>query len=425
MDRYVVTMPQLGESVNEGIVSRWLVQPGDRVAELDPLLEVQTDKVEAELPSPASGILREILAAEGSVTPVGAPLAVIEIDPTASDPTVAPPSAGVAALGGSASASPEGDTRLGGGNPPQATSRVNPAVRRLAEQNGLDLRNVVGSGAQGRVTRRDIDALLTQQRTGVTPAEQGIQVVPSPAESPLKETDGPSLPGDTAVALSPMRRRIAESMARSKATIPHAWQAQEVDMRHVVASMVTQRVVFESDHGIKLRYFPYVVAAAARALTEIPEVNVTFAGDRVIVHRQVNVGIAIGLPEGVLVPVVREANRFSIGGLARAIDGLVQRARTKTLSVTDLSGATFTVNNSGAFGTLLSYSVIHPGQAAILTMGTVTERPMAAGGRVEVSPMLYLSLSLDHRVMDGLSAARFLSYIRSWLENIDPHAALE
>jgi 2-oxoisovalerate dehydrogenase E2 component (dihydrolipoyl transacylase) len=209
-------------------------------------------------------------------------------------------------------------------------------------------------------------------------------------------------------------------MALSKTTIPHAWQAQEVDMSGIASSLMQNRGMVRRRHGVSLSFLPYMVAAAAASLRKFPEVNSTFDEDSIIVHRAINVGIAVGLPDGVVVPVIRHADRLSIPELAIALKDLTTRARAKQLVTADLSGGTFTVNNSGSLGTLLSYSVIAPGQSAVVTMGSVVDRPVAVNGKPEVRPMMYLSLSLDHRVMDGLQAAQFLGACRQWLEAVTP-----
>jgi 2-oxoisovalerate dehydrogenase E2 component (dihydrolipoyl transacylase) len=209
-------------------------------------------------------------------------------------------------------------------------------------------------------------------------------------------------------------------MALSKATIPHAWQMQEVDMSAVSGSLKVNRGTVRRQYGVSLSFLTYMVAAAAASLRKFPEVNSTFAEDGIIVHRAINIGVAMGLPEGVIVPVIKNADRLSIPELAVALGDLTARARARQLVTADPSGGTFTVNNSGSLGTLLSYSVIAPGQSAVVTMGSVVDRPVAVNGKAEVRPMMYLSLSLDHRVMDGLQASSFLGACRQWLESVTP-----
>jgi 2-oxoisovalerate dehydrogenase E2 component (dihydrolipoyl transacylase) len=337
---YVVTMPQLGESVSEGTINRWLVKPGDHIAEFDAMVEITTDKVDAEVPSPVTGTLTEILAEDGAVVPVGEGIAIMDID--------------------------DGGT--------EAPAKAAPAV--------------------------------SDEVNGAAPAEVSPHDVATPRG------------GDESIALTPVRRQIAETMSRAKATIPHAWQAQEVDMSGVRESIAAHREATLRDHGARLTYVPYVVAAAARSLHRNRIVNASFEGDRVVLHHDVNIGVAVALDDGVIVPVVKDAGSLGIAGLAAAIDDLVTRARDHRLSAADVAGGTFTVNNSGALGTLFSYSVITPGQAGVLTMGAVVERPVAVNQKIEVRPMMYLCFSLDHRVMDGLQASEFLRDCKQWLEGI-------
>jgi 2-oxoisovalerate dehydrogenase E2 component (dihydrolipoyl transacylase) len=221
-----------------------------------------------------------------------------------------------------------------------------------------------------------------------------------------------------------MRRLIAENMTRSKTTIPHAWQTQEVDMSGVVANRNANTAAFQQREGFSLTYLPYVLAAAISALREHPEVNATFNDTELIVHRAINLGVSVGFEDTLLVPVIRDADGLSLAGLARAVNDLVTRARNRQLKADELQGGTFTVNNSGTFGTLFSYSVINPGQAGILTMEAIVERPVAVEGMIGIKPMMYLCFSFDHRVLDGLQGARFLTSCRKWLEAVGPDTPL-
>ncbi|MHB8489382.1 MAG: dihydrolipoamide acetyltransferase family protein [Candidatus Dormibacteria bacterium] len=367
-------MPQLGESVTEGTISRWLVGPGDPVAELDALVEINTDKVDAEVPAPVTGVLTEILAPEGAVVPIGGNIAVLEVAET--EHAVVPTDAG--------------STGTSSGHSPPLT------------------------GAKGRATPPlDADAPRSDSADGP------LDGAPLPRDAAWT---GPptALEGDEDVQLTPVRRRIAENTALSKATIPHAWQMQEVDMTGVALSIAAHRGAVRRQHDASLTYLPYVVAAVAASLRSHPTVNSTFAKDHIVIHHEINLGIAVGLPDGVIVPVIRGADRMSIAELAIAVTDLTTRAREKQLTTSDLAGATMTVNNSGTLGTLLSYSVITPGQSAIVTMGSVMERPIAVDGHAVVRTMMYLSLSLDHRVMDGLEASAFLGACRQSLEAVTP-----
>jgi 2-oxoisovalerate dehydrogenase E2 component (dihydrolipoyl transacylase) len=444
-----VVMPQLGESVHEGTISKWLVKPGDKVVEFEPMLEVDTDKVNAEVPAPVTGILREILAKEGETVQAGAEIAVVEVGADGSDEAVAaapePPVAAAAVAAPKASpevapatpeapapspavatpkASPravavpsqtEGADGAGGpgDGPKSATApppakletgehRYSPAVQMQASELKVDLSKVAGTGIGGRVTKKDVQDFAAQPKA--------VAASPVPVATPGE--------GDQVVQLTRVRRLIAENMVRSKSTIPHAWQTQEADMSGVVANRAANKAAFQKQEGFSLTYLPYVMAAATAALREHLGANATFNETEIIVHRDINLGISVGLEDTLIVPVVRRADGLSIAGLARAVNDLATRARNKQLKADDLAGATFTVNNSGTFGTLFSYSVINPGQAGILTMEAIVERPVAVSGMIGIKPMMYLCFSFDHRVLDGLQAARFLTSCRKWLEAV-------
>jgi len=400
-----VVMPQLGESVHEGTISRWLVKPGDQVVEFEPMLEVDTDKVNAEVPAPVSGILREILAKEGETVQAGAEIAVVEtvgdskVTATPEAPAPAPKEEKLLPTGGEVPAKPAE------GPAPSEPHRYSPGVQMAASDLKVYLSQVTGTGLGGRVTKKDVQDFAASAK-----AKRAARPAPAAPVAPGE--------GDQVVQLTRVRRLIAENMTRSKTTIPHAWQTQEVDMSGVVANRNANKAAFQKQEGFSLTYLPYVMAAALSALREHPEVNSSFNETELIVHRDINLGISVGLEDTLLVPVVRRADGLSIAGLARAVNDLATRARNKQLKADELSGGTFTVNNSGTFGTLFSYSVINPGQAGILTMEAIVDRPMAVNGMIGIKPMMYLCFSFDHRVLDGLQAARFLTSCRKWLEAV-------
>ena len=416
-----VVMPQLGESVHEGTISRWLVKPGDKVTEFEPLLEVDTDKVSAEVPSPVSGILREIIAKEGETVQAGAEIAVVEVGADgekATAPVPAPASVAAAPApevkpalqpAPTAAPAPAPAPVLDGGE-----HRYSPAVQMQASELGVDLSRVQGTGIGGRVTKKDVEQFAS---TAKTTAATRAPAPPTPA--PVAPSEG-----DQVVQLTRVRRLIAENMVRSKSTIPHAWQTQEADMSGVVANRNANKAAFQNQEGFSLTYLPYVMAATLSALREHPEVNSTFNETELIIHRDINLGISVGLEDTLVVPVIRRADGLSIAGLARAVNDVATRARNKQLKADDLSGGTFTVNNSGTFGTLFSYSVINPGQAGILTMEAIVDRPIAVKGMIGIKPMMYLCFSFDHRVLDGLKAARFLTSCRKWLEAVTPETPI-
>jgi len=423
-----VVMPQLGESVHEGTISKWLVKPGDKVVEFEPMLEVDTDKVSAEVPAPVTGVLKEILAKEGQTVQAGAEIAVVELsgdgavtatpEAPAPPPKVATPEPKAppvpspapteripspAPAGAISKAEPDRAGAQGQGE--GDAHRYSPAVQMVASELKVDLARVTGTGLGGRVTKKDVQEFAS--RATAAPA-----AAPAPAP-PTQPSEG-----DQVVQLTRVRRLIAENMTRSKQTIPHAWQTQEADMSGVVANRTANKAAFLKQEGFSLTYLPYVMAAAIGALREHPQVNSTFNETELIVHRDINLGISIGLEDTLVVPVVRRADGLSIAGLARAVNDFATRARSKQLKADELSGGTFTVNNSGTFGTLFSYSVINPGQAGILTMEAIVDRPMAVNGMIGIKPMMYLCFSFDHRVLDGLQAARFLTSCRKWLEAV-------
>ncbi len=423
-----VVMPQLGESVHEGTISKWLVKPGDKVVEFEPMLEVDTDKVSAEVPAPVTGILKEILAKEGETVQAGAEIAVVELSdgrvsatpeapapaPKVKVPSPAPvgaqiereervraaPGAQGKGEGRQAEPSLPAEPVLGTGE-----HRYSPAVQMVADELKVDLSGIHGTGLGGRVTKKDVQEFAAKAKQA--PAPTAAQ---APRATPAE--------GDEVVQLTRVRRLIAENMVRSKTTIPHAWQTQEADMSGVVASRSASKAAFQKQEGFSLTYLPYVMAAAISALREHPHVNATFNETELIVHRDINLGISVGLEDTLVVPVVRKADSLSIAGLARAVNDLASRARSKQLKADELAGGTFTVNNSGTFGTLFSYSVINPGQSGILTMEAIVERPVAVNGMIGIKPMMYLCFSFDHRVLDGLQAARFLTSCRKWLEAV-------
>jgi 2-oxoisovalerate dehydrogenase E2 component (dihydrolipoyl transacylase) len=274
----------------------------------------------------------------------------------------------------------------------------------------VDLTKVSGTGIGGRVTKKDVQDFASKAKAAPPPA------APAPIATPGE--------GDEVVQLTRVRRLIAENMVRSKTTIPHAWQTQEADMSGVVANRSSNKAAFQKQEGFSLTYLPYVIAAATSALREHRGVNATFHETELIIHRDINIGVSIGLEDTLIVPVVRRADGLSIAGIARAVNDLATRARNKQLKADDLAGATFTVNNSGTFGTLFSYSVINPGQAGILTMEAIVDRPVAVDGMIGIKPMMYLCFSFDHRVLDGLQAARYLTSCRKWLEAVTPETPI-
>jgi 2-oxoisovalerate dehydrogenase E2 component (dihydrolipoyl transacylase) len=437
-----ITMPQLGESVHEGTIAKWLVKPGDKVVEFEPMMEVETDKVATEVPSPVTGTLKEILAADGTTVPSGGEIAVVEVDgddgaaakapePEAkakpepeAKPEAEPEPKAEPAVAAKAASETEPEAKPAARTEPvpeaektgSGEHRFSPAVRMLAEENHLDLEAITGTGLGGRVTKKDVESAVAGQSTA--PGLQAAAAAGQPAAATGPAPAPAELAGDEWIPLSRIKRLVGENMVKSKSTIPHAWQTQEVDMSGVVANRNANKGKFAKDEGFSLTFLPYVVMAATVALREHRDVNASFAGDAILVHRDINVGISVGMEDALVVPVIKRTDSLSIAGIARAINDLASRARDGKLKGDDLQGGTFTVNNSGTFGTLFSYSVIAPGQAGILTMEAIVERPVAVDGMIGIKPMMYACFSFDHRVLDGLQAARFLVSCRKWMESV-------
>ena len=376
-----LTMPQLGESVTEGTVLRWLVAPGATVALDDPIVEIETEKVTVEIPSPFEGTLAAVLVAEGETVPVGTPLAEFR----AQGEPVAPPTAPAA------------------GDAPK--QRHSPAVTRLAAEHGIDPGGITGSGAGGRVTRQDVLAAVAARQ----------DVAPAPARIP---------DGDTVVSLSPTRRRIAQHMLESVRDAPHAWLLVECDASALVARRAADRAAFQDREGIDLSYLPYIAHAVCRALRDYPDLNATWSDDALVQHGRVNLGIAVDAPQGLVVPSVKDAGRLSVGELARAIAELADRARSRTLTLDDVRGGSFTLDNTGVFGTAATAPIINTPQVAILTTEAIIKRPVVvADDAIAVRPMMNLCLSFDHRAMDGSTAARFTTRVRDLLQSLDDDSA--
>jgi 2-oxoisovalerate dehydrogenase E2 component (dihydrolipoyl transacylase) len=541
-----ITLPQLGESVHEGTIGQWLKKVGDKVEEYEPIVEIITDKVNAEVPAPISGILTSILVKEGETVEVGALLGEMsevgaaaqdgKADEAALEAAFAAPATPQAAQfnqqldreveeveasfpNGKASGGwyeeEEEDTFAGASAPSQPApiehkkNRYSPSVRRLAEEHQLDLEKLGlrGSGINGRITRDDVLMYIEQQRklrqpvpTRALPGQNGAAVPPLPPVKPmhehaLRETpaqaafaapvqaaptpatpaptpavlrpaamqstpsatapeqaapaqDKPAAPvpapvapafseaavvgngaggsGDELVPLTPMRRAIAEHMVRSVQTSPHAWTIVEVDMTRLVKHRAKVKEEFKRREGLDLTYLPFVMLAVVEGLRKFPALNASWSpeGNGIIMKRDLNLGVAIDVPDGLVVPVIQKADEKSLVGLARALNDLVNRARNRKLTLADVQGGTFTVNNPGAFGSVMSQPIINQPQAAIVTMEAIVKRPVVVtdsegNDNVMVRSMMNMCLSFDHRVVDGAMAGRFLQCVKKWLETQD------
>jgi len=408
-----VKMPQLGESITEGTIGKWLKQPGDQVKKYEGLVEIITDKVNAEVPAPLAGILKEIKVKEGTTVTVGTEIAVIEESmPATAAPTRPAPTATTEAV----PSTPVGEGQGGG-----ATTRLSPAVRALIEEHRItdaELSRIEGSGIGGRISKKDVEDFVAKRAQPATANGEQRQTAASLAATPA------ATPGTT-IPLSPMRRAIATNMLKSKQTIPHAWTVAEVDMTNVVRFRQKAKDSFKLREGIDLTFVPIIVKAVVEGLKAVPVLNASWSEQGVVLHQDINIGVAVSVDDGLIVPVVHQADRMSISGLAKAIDDLAKRARAGKLGIPDVQGGTFTVNNPGTFGTILSYSIIAPPQAGILAMDAIVKRPVVVeGDAIAVRSMMNLCLSFDHRVLDGVSAARFLQGVRRWLEGFSEQVPL-
>jgi 2-oxoisovalerate dehydrogenase E2 component (dihydrolipoyl transacylase) len=422
-----ITMPQLGETVTEGTVAQWLKKIGDSVEKYEAFVEVSTDKVNAEVPSPVTGTIREVLVKEGETVATGTPIAVIDeagAAAAAAPPAPAAPAAQAPSTNGSA---PSGG--LSNGEADAALRGASPAVRRLAREHRLDIRAIKGSGANGRVTAQDVLAAAKtapEAATSTTAAAAVASVASQRPAAPASTASsyGQPMPGST-IPLTQARRIIAERMVESKHTAPHAWSMVQIDVTNVWKWRAREKDRFERETGYKLTLLPFFVRAVIESLAVFPLMNAKFTTDGIYVHKDVNVGIAIGLSTNLVVPVIKHADRLSIRGLAIAAGEVIDKARKGKLGVDDLAGGTFTVNNNGANGSWASAPIINAGQAGIVTMETIVKQPVVRDDdAIAIRHMMNSCLSLDHRVVDGYVASGFLADLKKRLENMGPDGTL-
>ena len=434
----IIELPQVGESVTEGVIGKWLKSVGDRVERFDPLVEVVTDKVNMEMPSPVTGTLKAILVEEGVTIPMGTPIA--EMDAEDSQPTsdVSPPQTegrpeshtqpppdrigtllkGVAPVGPTGSGGPMSTdkpadlTRLGGGR-----RRYSPAVLRLADERSVNLDRIHGTGLNGRVTLKDVRRFIETQSE--PPQAAGPTAPPAVITQP-----SPITRNEERVPLSPVRRMIAENMVKSATQIPQAWTLVEVDVSGLVARRRAVRDDFRQREGINITYLPFIMKAVAESLKENPLLNSSWDSDAIIYKRRINVGVAAAGRDGLVVPVVHDADTLSVAGLARKIADLTDRARRGNLTLDDVQGGTFTLNNTGALGSMLSQPLVNFPQAAILTTEAIVSRPVVIGDGIAIRSMMNLCMSFDHRIMDGAEASAFINSVKRRIEAISPNTGL-
>ena len=456
-----IELPHVGESVVEGTIGKWLKQPGDEVKRYEPLVEIITDKVTMEVPSPVEGSVIKLLAEEGETLPMGAAIAevataespegvepepaAIKVEVPTPEESNSPGTTGyllrdvtpVGPTGGAAVelAEPTGSNADTGQARPTAVvqppappaqtvqttprsgqTRLSPAVRRLAQEHSIDISRIQGSGLGGRVTRDDVLRYL----------ESGPALTSPSSTAPTRDLEGStSVDGqETHISVSPVRRMIAEAMVRSVTEIPHAWSTVEVDVSGLVALRSSVRTEYEKNQGGSLTYLPFVIKAVVEALKEFPTMNATWGGDKIILKNRVNLGLAVAAPEGLIVPVIHNADQFSIAGLAAGANDLAERARTKKLTLDDVQGGTFTLNNTGALGSYVSGPIINYPQAGILTTETIQKRAMVINDAIAIRSMMNLCLSFDHRINDGAEASGFLTAVKNKLQAFGPGTSI-
>ncbi len=400
-----IIVPELGESVTEATVGQWFKKPGEAVAQDEPLVELETDKVAVEVNAPASGTLSEIVVAEGETVEVGALLAHFGEGEAGSAPEPAKePPKKEASEEKKAEPAPEPE------KPKPASveepAGLAPAAARLAEERGVDVNQVTGTGRDGRITKADVLKYLE------SPAE-----APQEARAPREEG-----PREERVKMSRLRRTIATRLKEAQDTAAMLTTFNEVDMTELMAVRKQYRDLFEQKHGVRLGFMSFFAKACVTALKEIPNVNAEIDGDDIIYKDHYDIGVAVSAPQGLVVPVIRDCDALSLAEIEKAIGDAAEKARDGKLTLKDLQGGTFTISNGGVFGSLMSTPILNPPQSGILGMHKIEERPVARGGDVVIRPMMYLALSYDHRIVDGREAVTFLVRVKECLE--DPHRML-
>ena len=420
-----IELPQVGESVTEGVIGRWLKNVGDKVEKYDPLVEVITDKVNMELPSPVEGVLREIIANEGDTVPMGGLIADIETKESENSPINSDTHSNLQEenIGTTGvlikDAAPVGPTGSGGPisqDKPQPDpsikarpkSRYSPAVLRLAEENNIDLEQVVGTGINGRITRKDVTAFIESKPNTL---ESQTIVKETAASTPRQDQEK--------ITLSPIRRMIAANMVKSATLIPQAWSEVAVDVTGMVLRRESIKESFMAKEGINITYLPFVVKAVAESLKKNPLLNSSWSEEGIILKKNINIGIAVAAPDGLVVPVIHNADLFSIAGLAGVMENLITKAKNGKLDLSEVQSGTFTLNNTGALGSVSSRPLVNHPQSAIMTTEAIVKRPIIAADAIAIRSMMNICLSFDHRVMDGAEASAFSMSVKNLLENIN------
>jgi pyruvate dehydrogenase E2 component (dihydrolipoamide acetyltransferase) len=428
-----IIMPQMGESIVEGTITKWLKKPGDKVQRDEPLFEISTDKVDAEIPAPASGVLQEIKVTEGTTVGVNTVVGTIAADgeaavPAKSAPAAAPPAKNdgkeakkpaVAPAAPATAAAP-----LAQESAEDEEARSSPLVRKIAREHGISLSQISGTGLGGRITKQDITAFI--ERQGSQPARAGAErseAPPSPGPASPSAPPAPrpaAYPGDL-VPMTNMRKIIAQRMIESRRTSAHVHCMYEVDFTRIVTLRAKHKNAFEQRHGVRLTFMPFFVRAAIIAVQQWPIINASLEGDNIRYHRQVNVGIAVALDWGLIVPVLKNAGDLNFLGLQRGITDLGERARGKKLKPEDVDGSTFTITNPGQFGAVFGLPIINQPNSAIMGVGGITKQPLVVTDKegndsIAIRSVVHLTLGYDHRLIDGAVADQFMALVKKNLE---------
>jgi len=447
MSRIEIIMPQMGESIAEGTIVRWHKKPGDTVRKDETILEISTDKVDSEIPSPAAGVLVEIVTPENTTVPVRTVIAYLETDAAAARTAAqaapgTPAKAAAPAAPTAAKAGPAVSPVTAGPPAPAATAHAaqapgaeggrfySPLVLTIARTEGIplgDLESVPGTGEGGRLTKKDILAYVAARKSGAAPAppaqKETVKAAPGPVTLPA--ADAPALrakypaPGHEILQMSNVMQKMAQHMVQSVQTSPHVAAVHEVDMTAVVRHRGAAAAEFEQREGFRLTFTPYIAEAVVAAIKKYPLVNSSVEGDKIIRKNFINLGIAVASESGLIVPVIRGAEEKNFIGLARAVNDLASRTRAKKLTPEDIQGGTFTITNYGVFGTMIGYPIINQPQVAILGTGALKKRPVVIDDAIAIRSIAYLTLSFDHRIIDGALAGMFLEEIVQQLQKSD------
>ncbi|MDY0408385.1 dihydrolipoamide acetyltransferase family protein [Virgibacillus soli] len=416
-----ILMPKLGESVHEGTINTWLVKEGDHVNKYDPIAEVMTDKVNAEVPSSFTGKIKELVANEGDTVPVDGLICYIETEEITSDKGV---------QSNQHMKNEIDDTIEDAETDTSMKKRYSPAVLRLAQEHDISLEQITGTGRGGRITRKDLEKIIasghiptvSDENTEIHTSKKDdiVRDIPQqPVSSKPSTSSVVTQSGDIEIPVAGVRKVIADNMVRATTEIPHAWMTVEVDVTDLVALRNDVKDSFKQQEGFSLTYFAFFVKAVAQALKEYPQINSMWAGDKIIQKKDINLSIAVAKDQELFVPVIKHADDKSIKGIAKEIYELAQKARTGKLTANDMQGGTFTVNNTGSFGSVQSMGVINYPQAAILQVESIVKKPVIINGMFAARDMVNLCLSLDHRILDGLICGQFLARIKEILENMN------